>query len=221
MKSYTIALGLAALATMSAPLAAQGRGRNSQGVPAGQLPPAGMCRIWIDGVPPGRQPRATDCATAERNVPRNGRVIYGDNVYGSGVNGGNVGSGGKYGRNNGGVYDRNGNVIYNGNQQGTTGCHWWDINCNGSSNSNRGWSLIGRDRNGDAIYQRRVVDRNGNAVIQTARRRSNGDFQIINTQRASNNSSGVYGRTGRNDDDNDSQGDQGRGSGRGNRNHDQ
>ena len=46
-------------------------------VPRGHLPPAGMCRIWIDGVPPGRQPRPTDCRTAERNRPDNARVIYG------------------------------------------------------------------------------------------------------------------------------------------------
>jgi hypothetical protein len=46
-------------------------------IPPGQMPPAGMCRIWIDGVPPGRQPAPTDCTTAQRNVPANGRVIYG------------------------------------------------------------------------------------------------------------------------------------------------
>lgn len=50
------------------------------GIPPGHMPPPGMCRIWIDGVPPGRQPRATDCATARRNVPRNGRIIYGDDA---------------------------------------------------------------------------------------------------------------------------------------------
>jgi hypothetical protein len=49
----------------------------TQNVPPGQVPPAGMCRIWIDGVPPGRQPAPTDCTTAQRNVPANGRVIYG------------------------------------------------------------------------------------------------------------------------------------------------
>ena len=30
--------------------------RKSDHIPPGQLPPAGMCRIWIDGVPPGQQP---------------------------------------------------------------------------------------------------------------------------------------------------------------------
>lgn len=49
-------------------------------VPRGHLPPAGMCRVWIDGVPPGHQPQVTDCATAERQRLQhpNARVIYGD-----------------------------------------------------------------------------------------------------------------------------------------------
>jgi hypothetical protein len=45
--------------------------------PTPGLPPAGMCRIWIDGVPAGRQSAPTDCDTARRRVPANGRVIYG------------------------------------------------------------------------------------------------------------------------------------------------
>ena len=49
--------------------------------------PAGMCRIWIDGLPASRQPAPTDCNTARARVPSNGRVIYGSNtqqpVYGS------------------------------------------------------------------------------------------------------------------------------------------
>jgi hypothetical protein len=39
-----------------------------------------MCRIWIDGVPPGQQPAPTDCVTAERRRPANARVIYGDDT---------------------------------------------------------------------------------------------------------------------------------------------
>jgi hypothetical protein len=39
-----------------------------------------MCRIWIDGVPPGQQPAPTDCSTAERRRPANARVIYGDDT---------------------------------------------------------------------------------------------------------------------------------------------
>lgn len=41
-------------------------------------PPAGMCRIWLEGVPASRQPAPTDCITALRNKPANGRVIFGD-----------------------------------------------------------------------------------------------------------------------------------------------
>jgi hypothetical protein len=69
-------------ALTASPLYAQGR-RNAQGIPPGQLPPAGMCRVWYDGVPPGRQPRATSCNEAERiaSRDRNARVIYGDEYY--------------------------------------------------------------------------------------------------------------------------------------------
>ncbi|MBA2707470.1 MAG: hypothetical protein H0U59_06680 [Gemmatimonadaceae bacterium] len=49
-------------------------------VPPAYRPPAGMCRIWIDGVPPGQQPAPTDCVTAVRNRPVNGYVIFGDDV---------------------------------------------------------------------------------------------------------------------------------------------
>lgn len=45
-------------------------------IPESHLPPAGMCRIWIDNVPPAQQPAPTDCATAIRNRPPNGRVIF-------------------------------------------------------------------------------------------------------------------------------------------------
>ena len=45
-------------------------------VPKGLRPPAGMCRVWIDNVPAGRQPAPTDCASAIRNRPPNGRVIF-------------------------------------------------------------------------------------------------------------------------------------------------
>ena len=70
----------AGLALLAAPADAQGRG-NSGKVPPGHLPPAGACRVWIDGVPPGRQPGVTSCANAHRIAARYGnraRVIYGD-----------------------------------------------------------------------------------------------------------------------------------------------
>ena len=47
-------------------------------IPATHRPPPGMCRIWLDSVPPGQQPASTDCATAVRNRPANGRVLFGD-----------------------------------------------------------------------------------------------------------------------------------------------
>lgn len=47
-------------------------------VPRDHRPPPGMCRVWLDGVPAGQQPAITDCATAVRNRPANGRVLFGD-----------------------------------------------------------------------------------------------------------------------------------------------
>lgn len=41
-------------------------------------PPKGMCRIWLDKVPPKQQPAPTDCPTAVRNKPSNAKVIFGD-----------------------------------------------------------------------------------------------------------------------------------------------
>ncbi len=53
------------------------KGDDKSGIPKEFEPPAGMCRVWIDGVPPQQQPAPTDCAAAVRNKPSNGRVIYG------------------------------------------------------------------------------------------------------------------------------------------------
>jgi hypothetical protein len=80
------ALPLAGAMVLAEPAAAQGKGKwkQVQKVPPGHLPPAGMCRVWIDGVPPGRQPEPTDCRTAERQVwgsQGNARVIYGSRGY--------------------------------------------------------------------------------------------------------------------------------------------
>lgn len=56
----------------------------AQGVPPGQLPPAGLCRVWYDNRPNGRQPSATSCRQAEAIAvrDRNARVIYSEDVYG-------------------------------------------------------------------------------------------------------------------------------------------
>ncbi len=49
-----------------------------QVVPPGFYPPAGMCRIWINGVPAAQQPAPTNCASAVRNRPTNGKVLFGE-----------------------------------------------------------------------------------------------------------------------------------------------
>ena len=66
------------------------------GVPQGQMPSAGLCRVWIDGVPAGRQPRETDCATARRTAPANARIIYGEESRGRSNLDPRVGSAGRY-----------------------------------------------------------------------------------------------------------------------------
>ena len=62
------------------PMRFPGLPKRTQGpaVPPAYRPPAGMCRIWIEGVPPAQQPAPTDCVTAVRNKPVNGSVIFGD-----------------------------------------------------------------------------------------------------------------------------------------------
>jgi hypothetical protein len=52
--------------------------RREQIVPPGFFPPAGMCRIWVNDVPAAQQPAPTDCASAVRNRPTNGKVLFGD-----------------------------------------------------------------------------------------------------------------------------------------------
>lgn len=46
-------------------------------IPANMVPPAGKCRIWMDGVAPEQQPAPTDCQTALRQKPANGTVVFG------------------------------------------------------------------------------------------------------------------------------------------------
>ena len=79
------AFALILLAAMAGPSEAQGRRGNarSQGIPPGQMPRAGECRVWYDNLPPGRQPAPTNCDQAERLASRNrdARVIYGDDRY--------------------------------------------------------------------------------------------------------------------------------------------
>lgn len=60
------------------PQTQQSQARRDPIVPPGFFPPAGMCRIWINDVPAAQQPAPTDCASAVRNRPANGRVLFGD-----------------------------------------------------------------------------------------------------------------------------------------------
>ena len=49
------------------------------------------------------------------------------------------------------------------------------------------WRVVGRDSNGNTIYERRTQDRNGNIIVQRARRNSNGSMSIISTNTVGNN----------------------------------
>jgi hypothetical protein len=81
MTLRTVLLALTCSAALAGTAHAQDR-RAQQGeqqeVPKSYLPPKGMCRIWLDRVPARQQPAPTDCPTAVRNRPPNGRVLFGD-----------------------------------------------------------------------------------------------------------------------------------------------
>ncbi len=75
-KLTVMLIGVAATLTTATVSPAQGR--RPQAVAPSQRPPAGLCRVWYDGVTLGRQPAPTSCRDAERRAGRNARVIYGD-----------------------------------------------------------------------------------------------------------------------------------------------
>ena len=76
MKGWLVLmLGLSASAATAH--AQQGEGREPSEVPAQYAPPPGMCRVWLAGVPAAQQPAPTDCATAIRKRPNQGRVLFG------------------------------------------------------------------------------------------------------------------------------------------------
>lgn len=77
---YAVALGAALFA--ASPAHAQLR-RSTTTYPDAQTVPAGMCRVWINGLPASRQPGPTDCETARRNAPANSRIIYGTQSRGA------------------------------------------------------------------------------------------------------------------------------------------
>lgn len=163
MKSLTLTLAFASLAAVTAPLGAQGSGRNIDGVPPGHRPAAGMCRVWVDGVAPGRQAAPTDCNTARAQAAANGgRVIYGsdrgrrDCTYSQ-------------------TRNSIGDVIF-----GRTG----DANCESRDRVDNVWYEVGRDRNNNLIYERRRLDANGRLVVERARRDALGNFTIIGSRNA-------------------------------------
>lgn len=53
---------------------------------------------------------------------------------------------------------------------------------NSSINVNGSWRTVGRDRNGNTIYERRTRDVNGNILVQQSVRDRNGNMQIINSR---------------------------------------
>ncbi|MHB0947957.1 MAG: hypothetical protein ACYC4J_02730 [Gemmatimonadaceae bacterium] len=84
MRSITVTL-IASVVLATPALAQRGARENDRGsdrdrdsIPAAYHPPAGMCRIWVSNVPPAQQPAPTDCASAIKKRPANGRVVFGD-----------------------------------------------------------------------------------------------------------------------------------------------
>ncbi|HMI48254.1 MAG TPA: hypothetical protein VK481_06270 [Gemmatimonadaceae bacterium] len=69
-----------------------------------------------------------------------------------------------------------------------------------SINIDGSWRVVGRDRNGNSIYERRTRDRNGNILVQSAVRDRNGNMQIINSRTEVVNN-GQYDNRGRNNND--------------------
>jgi hypothetical protein len=170
MRKLNVVLTAAAAVTLSAaPLSAQWRledifGRRSDDrVPAGHMPSRGMCRVWIDGVPPGRQPRQTDCRTAERQrryyedrYGRRARVIYGDRTNG------------RYDTRNPGAIvlgKTNGDAVYGDR---ASNCRYVERVIAGRVIRQRVCDNNGGVYDRGGIYDRddRVYDRNGNVVYR-------------------------------------------------------
>ncbi len=54
-----------------------GQDTASAAIPESAWPPAGMCRVWLRGVPERQQPAPTDCGTALRTRPRDATLLMG------------------------------------------------------------------------------------------------------------------------------------------------
>ncbi len=74
----TVALALLSAAQVTAQARPSKPESKADSIPNAYRPPAGMCRVWVDGVPASMQPAPTDCASAVRNRPANARVVYGE-----------------------------------------------------------------------------------------------------------------------------------------------
>lgn len=139
----------------------------SDNVPPGQRPPAGMCRVWIEGVPAGRQPRPTDCASARATAPLNSRIIVGAATPFPGRAVGRF---------------RDGNCEFE-RRPSNLGDIFFGLrasqrdrnqDCRVSSSRSREngvWYPVGRDANGNVIYERKARDRSGRTVVERARSR--------------------------------------------------
>jgi len=49
------------------------------GIPPGHLPPAGLCKVWMPGEPPGKQAKkysAGECESVRGQVPAGGWLLY-------------------------------------------------------------------------------------------------------------------------------------------------
>ena len=45
------------------------------GIPPGQLPAPGLCRVWMPGTPPGHQAKARSCSHIERSAPAGSWIV--------------------------------------------------------------------------------------------------------------------------------------------------
>ncbi len=150
-------------------------------VPPGQRPPAGMCRVWVDGVSPGRQPRPTDCATARATAPLNSRIIYGSDAAFPGR------AVGRFRDGNCDFERRPSNLgdLFFGLR---TSQRDMDRDCRVSSGRTRDqniWYPVGRDANGNVIYERRTRTRDGRVNVERARSRNGRDLERIGSRRGS------------------------------------
>ena len=96
--------------------------------------------------------------------------------------------GGKYGRNDSRIYDTNGDGRIDSRDRQQSNCAWYDTNCNGvnttrNGSNTTGWQLIGRDLDGNSIYERRIYERNGKTTVETARRLQDGRMRVIDKRK--------------------------------------